>query len=83
MRAFYGMRSGRVVHVESVRTDDRDEQRRLARSRLDDFDCVEVWDGPVLCIRVHREGVQAELFEFKPSAVLDDTEVGKDISSAA
>jgi hypothetical protein len=83
LRAFYGMRNGRVVHVEAIRTADRDEQRRLARSRLDDFDCVEIWDGPVLCIRIHREGVQAELFEFKPSAVLIDPQAGKDISSAA
>lgn len=71
MRAFYGMRNGRVVHVEPVLTNDHEEQRLLARSRLNEFDCIEIWDGPVLCVRLQRRVDTAAIIDFKSGAQPD------------
>ena len=68
MRAFYGMRNGRVVHTESVQTDNHEEQMRIARSRIDEFDCIEIWDGSVLCVRLRHQADSAAILEFKAGA---------------
>lgn len=64
MRALYGMRNGRLVHTEAVATADHEDQKRLARSRLHDFDSVEIWDGAVLCVRLRHEVDRADILNF-------------------
>jgi hypothetical protein len=68
VRAFYGMRNGRVVHTESVQTDNHEAQKRLARSRIDEFDCIEIWDGSVLCVRLRHKQDSASVVELKVGA---------------
>ena len=68
MRTLYGIRNGRVVRAEAVRTNIREEQRRLASSRLHEFDLIEIWDGPILCVRISRATDKAEILDFNKSS---------------
>jgi hypothetical protein len=67
VRALYAIRNGRVAHASVVRTDDYDEQKRIARALIGEFDCVEIWDGPVLCLRLRRAGAPAAILDFAPA----------------
>ena len=64
MRAIYAIRNGRVAHAGVVRTDDPEEQKRIARELIGEFDFVEIWDGPVLCVRLRRAGAPAAILDF-------------------
>jgi len=79
MRTLYGIRNGRVVRAEAVPTSIPDEQRRLASSRLHEFDLIEIWDGPILCVRLSRATDKAEILDFNkvssPSEVVNVSKV--------
>lgn len=64
MRTFYGMRNDRVVHTEAIRVSDHDQLKDFARSRLRDFDLVEIWDGAILRVRMSRGVDKADIIQF-------------------
>ena len=64
MRTFYGMRNDRVVHTEALRTSDHEQLKDFARSRLSDFDLVEIWDGAILRVRMSRAVDKAHILQF-------------------
>lgn len=85
VRALYAIRNGRVAHAGVVRTGDHEEQKRIARDLIGDFDYVEIWDGPVLCIRLRRAGAPAAILDFALAAQPAEPEAAAQgpLSSAA
>lgn len=64
MGTLYGMRNDRVVHTEATRLNDHEQLKDLARSRLRDFDLVEIWDGAILRVRMSRAVDKADILQF-------------------
>jgi hypothetical protein len=58
------MRNDRVVHTEAIRIVDHEQLKDLARSRLGDFDLVEIWDGAILRVRMSRAVDKADILQF-------------------
>jgi hypothetical protein len=74
LRTFYGMRNDRVVHTEAIRMSDHEQLKDFARSRLRDFDLVEIWDGAILRVRMSRSVDKADILQFNSDST--KSEVG-------
>jgi hypothetical protein len=79
------MRNDRVVHTEAIRTSDHEQLKDFARSRLKDFDLVEIWDGAILRVRMSRAVDKADILQFNSDSSKPEVEnrVGAGLTTAA